>query len=243
MNDRLLTISVGGSRKATRWAATETSWPALRERLRTPIRGKESHAAYMRMTKAQQDQLKDIGGFVGGTLRGGRRQKMNVIGRDLVTLDLDAIAANQTGAVLATVGALGCASCVYSTRKHEPEKPRLRIVIPLDRTVTGEEYEPIARRIGEWLGIEQCDPTTFQSYRLMYWPSASADSASQTALLSSAYSMPRTPATFTLPFSTMNSRFFWPSSLRPSTFNGMSAREGMYSKYLLTSRSCPLVTR
>ena len=176
MNDRLLTISVGGSRKTTKWAATETSWPALRERLRTPIRGKESHAAYMRMTKAQQDQLKDIGGFVGGTLRGGRRQKMNVIGRDLVTLDLDAIAANQTGAVLATVGALGCASCVYSTRKHEPEKPRLRIVIPLDRTVTGEEYEPIARRIGEWLGIEQCDPTTFQSYRLMYWPSASCDS-------------------------------------------------------------------
>lgn len=176
MNDRMLTISVGGGRKALVWAATETTWPALCDRLRAPVRGTESHAAYMRMTKAQQDSLKDIGGFVGGTLRGGRRKMRAVTGRDLVTLDLDAIRDGGTGDVLAAVSALGCASCVYSTRKHEPARPRLRVVIPLDRTVTAEEYEPIARRIAEWLGIENCDPTTFQSYRLMYWPSASADS-------------------------------------------------------------------
>lgn len=176
MNNRTLTISVGGSRKATKWAATQIEWPTLAERLREPLRGKESHTAYMRMPKAQQDALKDIGGFVGGILRGGRRKAANVIGRDLITLDLDAISAGQTDAVLAAVSALGCAACVYSTRKHEPGKPRLRVVIPLDRTITGEEYEPIARRVGEWLGIEQCDPTTFQSYRLMYWPSCSADS-------------------------------------------------------------------
>lgn len=176
MSDRMLTISVGGGRKALVWAATETTWPALCDRLRAPVRGTESHAAYMRMTKAQQDSLKDIGGFVGGTLRGGRRKMRAVTGRDLVTLDLDAIRDGGTGDVLAAVSALGCASCVYSTRKHEPARPRLRVVIPLDRTVTAEEYEPIARRIAEWLGIENCDPTTFQSYRLMYWPSASADS-------------------------------------------------------------------
>lgn len=176
MTDRTLTISVGGSRSALSWAATEISWPDLVERLRMPIRGKESHAAYMRMSKAQQDSLKDVGGFVGGTLRNGRRKARNVIGRDLVTLDLDAIPAGGTDTVLAAVSALGCASCTYSTRKHEPDKPRLRVVLPLDRTVTAEEYEPIARRVAEWLGIENCDPTTFQPFRLMYWPSASADS-------------------------------------------------------------------
>lgn len=176
MADRTLTISVGGSRKALSWAATEITWPALLERLKSPIRGKESHEAYMRMAKAQQDSLKDIGGFVGGTLRNGRRKQKNVSGRDLITLDLDTIPAGGTDAILSAVSALGCASCVYSTRKHEPARPRLRIIIPLSRTVTAEEYEPIARRIAEWLGIENCDPTTFESYRLMYWPSASADS-------------------------------------------------------------------
>ena len=176
MNSRTLTISVGGSRKSTSWATTEITWPALCERLETPIRGRESHEAYLRMPKGQQDALKDIGGFVGGVLRGGRRKAANVVGRDLATLDLDAIPKGGTDAVKAAVSALGCASCIYSTRKHEPAKPRLRVVLPLARTVTADEYEPVARRIGEWLGIENCDPTTFQSYRLMYWPSCSADS-------------------------------------------------------------------
>ena len=176
MNDRTLTISVGGSRKSVRWAATEIQWPALCDRLRTPIRGKESHDAYLRMPKAQQDNLKDIGGFVGGALRGGRRKAANVTGRDLVTLDLDAIKKGATNDVLAAVNALGCASAVYSTRKHEPARPRLRVILPLDRTVTAEEYEPVTRRVAEWLGIEQADPTTFESWRLMYWPSCSADS-------------------------------------------------------------------
>ena len=175
-HDRQITISIGSSRKATAWAATGMAWSELAERLSRPIRGSESHAAYLRMPKAKQDELKDIGGFVGGVLRGGRRKAANVTGRDLVTLDLDAIAAGGTQAVLDAVAALGCASCVYSTRKHDAEHPRLRIVIPLDRAVTAEEYEPVARRIGEWLGIANCDPTTFQPYRLMYWPSASADS-------------------------------------------------------------------
>lgn len=176
MSDRVLTVSVGAGRTATTWAQTEMSWAELVARLQTPVRGSESHAAYMRMTKAQQDGLKDIGGFVGGSLRGGRRNGKSVTGRDLVTLDLDAVAAGQTDTVLASVSALGCASCVYSTRKHEPDHPRLRVVIPLERTVTAEEYEPVARRVAEWLGIAQCDPTTFEACRLMFWPSASADS-------------------------------------------------------------------
>jgi len=174
--DRQLTISTGGSRKALSWAAVGIGWGELAERLGKPIRGAESHAAYLRMAKAKQDGLKDIGGFVGGTLRNGRRKAANVVGRDLITLDLDAIPAGGTQAVLDAVAALGCASCVYSTRKHDPEHPRLRVVLPLDRTASAEEYEPIARRVAEWLGIEKADPTTFQSYRLMYWPSASADS-------------------------------------------------------------------
>jgi predicted P-loop ATPase len=128
------------------------------------------------MGKNQQDELKDVGGFVGGTLRGGRRNSRSVTGRDLVTLDLDAITAGQTRRVISSVSVLGCATCIYSTRKHDPEHPRLRILIPLDRTVTAEEYEPIARRLAEYLGIEQCDPTTFEACRLMFWPSASSDS-------------------------------------------------------------------
>ena len=49
------------------------------------------------------------------------------------------------------------------------------MVIPLDREVSSEEYEAIARKIAGQINIEYFDPTTFQTERLMYWPSISQD--------------------------------------------------------------------
>ena len=94
--DRALTISTGGNRDALIWKPAATTWAALVERLRVPQKGTESHAAYLRMSKSQQDALKDVGGFLGGTLRRGRRKINEVTGRDLITLDLDAIPAGGT---------------------------------------------------------------------------------------------------------------------------------------------------
>lgn len=174
--DRKITISTGGSRKATYWQAQTMWWSEMVQRLSTAMRGKETLEQYKRLTKAEQDKLKDVGGFVGGLLSEGRRRNGAVAGRDLVTLDMDAIPSMGTDSAIKSMAALGCAYVVYSTRKHEPTKPRLRFVIPLDRTVTADEYEPIARKIAEMVGIAWCDPTTFQPVRMMYWPSCCSDS-------------------------------------------------------------------
>ena len=174
--DRVLQIATAGTRKAVSWLTVQIKWSELADKLRVPLKGRETHGAYMRMTKAQQDKLKDVGGFVGGSLRNGVRRSTSVIGRDLITLDLDAIPSGGTASVLLDVDMLGCAACVYSTRKHDPEHPRLRVVIPLDRTATPDEYEPIARKLAEDLGIEKADPTCFRNYQLMYWPNVSVDS-------------------------------------------------------------------
>lgn len=175
-NDRKITISAGASRRATMWVAQTLLVSELWEKLKVPARSRETLAEYMSLKKAQQDELKDIGGFVGGTLSSPRRKANNVTGRDLITLDLDNIPAGGTDDVLRRVEALGCGYCVYSTRKHQPAAPRLRILLPLDRTVTADEYEPIARKTGEYIGLEFADPTTFEVSRLMYWPSCCADS-------------------------------------------------------------------
>ena len=47
--------------------------------------------------------------------------------------------------------------------------------MPLDREVTPDEYEAIARKIAEKIGIDYFDDSTFQPTRLMYWPSHSVD--------------------------------------------------------------------
>lgn len=168
-------ISTAGSRNAVTWPKSEIMWTEFVERLRIPVRSTETMEQYLAMPKAAQDNLKDVGGFVGGTFTGDRRKASYVEGRDLVTLDLDNIPAGGASDVLRRVDGLGCGAAIYSTRKHAGYAPRLRIIIPLDQTCTADQYEPTARKLAELIGIEFCDPTTFEANRLMYMPSCCAD--------------------------------------------------------------------
>lgn len=111
-----------------------------------------------------------------GELKGSRRKSENMINRCIITLDADNIPPGMTDNVLKLVDGLSCAYAIYSTRKHANEKPRLRILIPLDRDVTPEEYEAIARKLAEFIGMDLMDSSTFEPSRLMYWPSHSKDS-------------------------------------------------------------------
>lgn len=176
-NDRRITITIGSSRKATQWNAQQMLWSELVAKLATPMRGTETLEEYLKLSKSKQDNLKDVGGFVAGTLKGKQRKASAVVGRDVVTLDMDNIAPGGTQEVLQRIDGLNCAYCVYSTRKHSEAAPRLRVLIPLSRMCTVDEYEPIARKLAEFAGMEQCDQTTFEASRLMYWPSCCADSA------------------------------------------------------------------
>lgn len=175
-NERKIKISVGKSRTATTWATQDINWSDFIDRLKTPVKHTETLAVYKALTKSQQDELKDVGGFVGGTLRDNKRKKANVLTRDLIALDADNIKPGEKDNVLRAVAGLGCAYAVYSTRKHEDYAPRLRVIIPLDEPCTADEYEPISRRMAEYIGMPYFDPTTFDCARLMYWPSVSCDS-------------------------------------------------------------------
>lgn len=173
--DKKISISIGASRWSMQWTQTTMLWSELCDRLKTPVRTEETVEEYHKMKKADQGKLKDIGGFVGGTLSGLQRKAINVTGRDLITLDLDAIKPGDTDRVVRTVNSLGMAYVIYSTRSHTEHRPRLRVVVPTDRTMTVDEYEPIARKLASLIGIGMCDGTTFEASRLMYWPSCPKD--------------------------------------------------------------------
>ena len=132
-NDRLIKITTGTSRKAAVWNAQELLWSDFVQKLARPLRTGESFQQYKSLPKPDQENLKDIGGFVGGTLKGPRRKNENAGERHLITLDADTIEPGGAQRVLNTVSGLGCAYAVYSTRKHEGAAPRLRIVVPLGR--------------------------------------------------------------------------------------------------------------
>lgn len=175
--DKRITISTAGTRFGP-WVPQTLMLSEFYTRLATPNRSTEIRASYLALPKKRQDDLKDVGGFVGGKLAGRERKSGAVEGRDLITLDIDKVTAGGTQDILRRLEGLGCAYVCYSTRKHAPESPRMRAIFPIDRTVSADEYEALARMAAKYLdpSMQMFDRTTFQPERLMYYPSCSADS-------------------------------------------------------------------
>ena len=167
-----LYISTGNSRMEKRWNGGEMELEEFIERISHTIRTAETVEQYMKMTKAKQDAIKDVGGFVMGKLKGGRRKKDCVEFRSALTLDMD----HAVQDIPEQVEMFFDFRClIYSTHKHTQENPRLRLIIPFTRNVSPDEYVAVARKVAEDIGIEMFDDTTYEPSRLMYWPSTSAD--------------------------------------------------------------------
>lgn len=64
---------------------------------------------------------------------------------------------------------------MHTTHKHTPEKTRFRLIIPLSREISEEEYPSVARRIAADIGIELFDDNTYEANRMMFWPAVSCD--------------------------------------------------------------------
>lgn len=167
-----LSIAVGKSRKTKTWANQKITWPVLVRKLSDPVSTGESFKDYLSYGKEKQSEIKDRGGFVGGYLKDGKRSPATVRFRQIITLDLDL--ANLDFWDDFTM-LFGYSAVLHSTHKHSPKSPRYRLVLPLDRKVSAEEYEAIARKMASYLDINLFDPTTFQPERLMYWPTTSKD--------------------------------------------------------------------
>lgn len=165
-------IAVGNSRMDKKWKNRDISWEDLCQRVSSTIRTTETVEEYRKLKKGAQDNIKDVGGFVGGQLREGRRKNGMVLCRSMLTLDMDY---GEPGIwdEIDLLHDFRC--CVYSTHKHTPEHPRLRMIIPLARDISEEEYPAVARMVAKEIGIDLFDDTTYEACRLMYWPSTSAN--------------------------------------------------------------------
>lgn len=165
---RDLNIAYGNSRTAKQWSNKTIRFDDLKKRLKTTIRTSESAEEYAKFTKAQRDAVKDHGGFVAGVLKDGRRKVDTVESRSMVALDGDRIDVEflkdyEKNAPYTSV--------LYTTHSHTDENPRVRLVFPLTRDVTSEEYVAVARYLAQALGMDYFDECSYQPNQLMYWPS------------------------------------------------------------------------
>ena len=144
-----------------------------------PVRKIEKHyphdqtvEEYPKLKKDDRDRAKDKGGFVGGYLKGNRRKRETVVCRSMLTMDADHA---EIGFIDRFASECRYSSCLYTTHGHTPEQPRCRIIVPLTRDITPDEYVALARYFASDWGIDQFDECSYKPSQLMYWPTTPAN--------------------------------------------------------------------
>ncbi|WP_368250933.1 phage/plasmid primase, P4 family [Enterococcus sp. 2201sp1_2201st1_B8_2201SCRN_220225] len=217
--DGEIKLAIGSSKTERKWKNREQSWSEFLLGLNTPTVTQETVADYKKMPKSRQDAIKDVGGFVGGWLKEGKRKRGYVQQRSLVTLDADSTTLDFWDDVQ-LMADFACA--VYTTHSHLVKGPRYRLIIPLSRPVTAEEYEPLARKVAEMFGMDNFDDTTYQGERLMYRPSHSMDGEYFTDYLDQPW---LDPDTVLSEYVDWRDASFWPESSRGHTIRDAQAKK------------------
>lgn len=170
--DISIDIATGMSARSRSWKNKKILWSKLVKDLSTELKTNETLKEYLSASKDDRGKIKDVGGYVGAYLRNGRRKPENVAHRQLITLDIDYANADFWSDFCLQ---FGNAAVVHATHSYCDENPRLRLIMPLSREVTPDEYVAVSRKIAGSIDIEQFDNTGFQPYRLMFWPSSPSD--------------------------------------------------------------------
>ena len=172
MCERKYSIAVGNSCEAKFWANEEITFDELCQRLSKTKYTSETVEQYKHFNKEERNKSKDNGGFVGGKLKGTKRGVSEVLFRSMLTLDLDKAKVEFINKFTAESKYV---SCLYTTHSHTKEEPRCRVIVPLSRDVTPDEYNAIARLFASQFGIEQFDACSFRIAQLMFYPTTPKD--------------------------------------------------------------------
>lgn len=102
------------------------------------------------------------------------RGKGNIIDRCAVVLDCDDADKASIEALCEGVRQLGVRSVVHSTYSSTPDKPRVRVVIPLKDIVVPGDYASLCKALMNHLNMVQWDESCAQAERAMYMPAKPA---------------------------------------------------------------------
>ena len=172
MSERKYSIAVGNSCETKFWSNEEVTFDELCQRLFNTKYTSETIEQYKHFNKEERNKAKDNGGFVGGKLKGTKRGVSEVLFRSMLTLDLDKA---KVGFIDKFTAESKYLSCLYTTHSHTKEEPRCRVIVPLSRDVTPDEYNAIARLFASQFGIEQFDACSFRIAQLMFYPTTPKD--------------------------------------------------------------------
>ena len=154
------------------WKNQEVTWKQFLKKFEKPKKDTFSSEEYAALSGAERMKRKEIGGaFFAGVLSGPQKIKDNVVSRSMITLDFDDNAENllEKAKEILKVKAV-----VHSTRSSTPENPRYRVIVPLKRDVTPNEFVVLTEKFAEQFGIS-VDDCSKRIAQMMFRPTVNKD--------------------------------------------------------------------
>ena len=112
------------------------------------------------------------GAFIGGVREDeSRGREANVKWRTVATIDYDALDMRIDQVEFAFQITLNCAYVAYSTFRHTPDAPRVRLCVPLSRPVDEAEYRAVVDEIVHMVGLGAPDKCSYVMNQIMFLPS------------------------------------------------------------------------
>lgn len=172
-------IAIGGTHRG-KAINQKMPWEEFCGRLETPkVDHRHSVADYKALDADAKAAAKKTGFFAGGPSLDGNRNHGSIVARSILTLDLDKITDADLAAGIRGhhIPGLDCESFIYTTRSHDPEAPRIRILAPLARLVDEQEYSALSRIVASRVDpcLTQTDSSSSLIAQIMYLPSISRD--------------------------------------------------------------------
>lgn len=155
MTDRALTISFGGGNLAAITDVKSLTWTEF--------------AAMLAATPPETEDKASVGWYACASFNPVYRDGKNLVARECLTLDYDAITPSDVKVILEAYTQY--AYCVYTTWSHAADKPRIRVVLPLSRPVDADQFCAISRKVASWAGIELASRESHVPAQMMFLPS------------------------------------------------------------------------
>jgi putative DNA primase/helicase len=147
--DTTFHIARAPKRNSKRWSRGRVSWGEICSWLDDPA------------------DVKEAGNYLLGELSSNIRGRHTIVSRGVLTLDADAA---DPGLPDLVELALPVAVAMHTTYSSAPDNLRLRMLLPLSRPATPEEYEALADLVMDKLGRAQFDEGSREAARYMFMP-------------------------------------------------------------------------
>lgn len=92
--------------------------------------------------------------FIAGELQNSKRSNANLVSRSLLILDYDEIKTDVENAKRIIHDAIGdCSYFLYPSTSYTQEKPKFRLVVDAERSMSKSEYQATIKALGDLIGL------------------------------------------------------------------------------------------